>query len=383
MYRFTTEQQAVVAQARDIAEKYIGPNAAQTDSEGRFPQESIDALATAGFLGLTISPEYGGMGQGLRVACAVLEEIAQRCPSTAMVYMMHLCGIATYSAFPTKTADYLRAAAAGKHLSTLAWSEKGSRSQFWAPVSRVVRHNGAVQLSAEKSWVTSAGHADGYVVSTQWADAQSPLESVLYLVLIGDRGLSVDGPWVAMGMRGNASAPMKLDQVALGPERALSEEGKGLEVMLGVVLPVFQLCQGAIGVGIAEAAVQATQAHLTGQGFAHLNTRLADLPNLRARLAEMRLETDKARAHLVSVIDSVENPGPLTQLLVLEAKASAGETAVKVTDIGMRACGGAAFSKHLGLERYFRDARAAIVMAPTTDHIYEFIGRALCGMEVF
>jgi alkylation response protein AidB-like acyl-CoA dehydrogenase len=383
MYRLTSEQQTVVTQAREIAEKSIGPNADKTDSEGRFPQESLDALAAAGFLGLTIVPEYGGMGQGLRVACAVMEEIARRCPSTAMIYMMHLCGVATYSAAPDKTADYLRAAAAGQHLSTLAWSEKGSRSQFWAPVSQAVRDNGAVQLSAEKSWVTSAGHASGYVVSTGWAEAQSPLQTMLYLVLREDQGVSVAGPWAALGMRGNASAPMKLDRVAVGPERTLSDEGKGLDIMLGVVLPVFQLCQAAIAVGISEAAVQATQAHLIGQGFAHSNSKLADLPNLRARLAEMRIETDKARAHLVSVIDAVENPGPLTQLLVLEAKAAAGETAIKVTDLGMRACGGAAFSKHLGLERYFRDARAAIVMAPTTDHLYEFIGRALCGMEVF
>jgi alkylation response protein AidB-like acyl-CoA dehydrogenase len=54
-----------------------------------------------------------------------------------------------------------------------------------------------------------------------------------------------------------------------------------------------------------------------------------------------------------------------------------------VTELGMRACGGAAFSKHLGLERQFRDARAPGVMAPTTDHAYDFIGRALCGMELF
>lgn len=383
MYRLTSDQQAIVAQAREIAEKQIGPNADRTDSESRFPQESIDALAAAGFLGLTISPEYGGMGQGLRVACAVIDEIAQRCPSTAMIYMMHLCGVATYSAFPEKTEAYLRAAAAGSHLSTLAWSERGSRSQFWAPVSQAARTNGTVRLTAEKSWVTSAGHANGYVVSTQWTDAQSPLQAMLYLVLKEDEGLSVDGPWSALGMRGNASAPMKLNNVAAGPERALSEEGKGLDIMLGVVLPVFQLCQAAIAVGICEAAVQATQGHLTGQGFTHLNSKLADLPNLRARLAEMRIETDKARAHLLSVIDAVETPGPMTQLLVLEAKAAAGETAIKVTDLGMRTCGGAAFSKHLGLERYFRDARAAIVMAPTTDHIYEFIGRALCGMEVF
>jgi alkylation response protein AidB-like acyl-CoA dehydrogenase len=115
----------------------------------------------------------------------------------------------------------------------------------------------------------------------------------------------------------------------------------------------------------------------------HLNNRLADLPNLRARLAQMRIETDRARAHLVSVIDSVESPGPMTTLLVLESKAAAGESAIKVTDLGMATCGGAAFSRHLSVERNFRDARASSVMAPTADVLHEFIGRALCGMELF
>jgi alkylation response protein AidB-like acyl-CoA dehydrogenase len=73
----------------------------------------------------------------------------------------------------------------------------------------------------------------------------------------------------------------------------------------------------------------------------------------------------------------------MTQLLVLESKAAAAESAAKVTEIGMRACGGAAFGRKVGLERQFRDARASLVMAPTTDHVHEFIGRALCGMELF
>jgi alkylation response protein AidB-like acyl-CoA dehydrogenase len=153
--------------------------------------------------------------------------------------------------------------------------------------------------------------------------------------------------------------------------------------MLGVVLPVFNLGNAAISVGIAEAAVSATQQHLTGQRFGHLDSKLADLPTLRARLAGMRMETDKSRAHLACTIDAVEDPGPATQLLVLESKAQAADMAIDVTDVAMRACGGAAFSKHLNLERFFRDARAAAVMAPTSDVIREFIGRALCGMELF
>jgi alkylation response protein AidB-like acyl-CoA dehydrogenase len=69
--------------------------------------------------------------------------------------------------------------------------------------------------------------------------------------------------------------------------------------------------------------------------------------------------------------------------LLLGLKAVAGETAVRVSDLAMRACGGAAFSKHLGLERVFRDSRANIVKAPTTDHLREFIGRILVDLPLF
>lgn len=383
MYGLNEQQQAVVARARKIAEDVVAENATDADREARFPRASLDALAAEGFLGLTVPKAYGGMGEGLRTVCAVLDEVAQRCPSTAMIYKMHLCGVATYAAAGDRMARVLRSVAAGDHLSTLAWSETGSRSQFWAPVSKPSRNGSGVVLHADKSFVTSAGEADGYVVSTQWIDAESPLQSMLYLVLRDDSGIEVGEPWNGIGMRGNASSPMKFEGVHVDASRALSEEAKGLEAMLGVVLPVFMVGNSAISVGICETATRATQAHITSARFEHSDSKLSDLPNLRARLAEMRIETDRARAHLVSVLDSIESPGPTTQLLVLESKTAAAEAAVKVTELGMRACGGAAFGRRVGLERQFRDARASIVMAPTTDHVHEFIGRALCGMELF
>jgi alkylation response protein AidB-like acyl-CoA dehydrogenase len=202
-------------------------------------------------------------------------------------------------------------------------------------------------------------------------------------MLKGDAGLSVSGAWESLGMRGNDSAPMTLKACAIPESRAFCEPGKGLDFMLGAPMPVFQLGNAAISVGICEAAVRATTAHLTGQRFEDVGHKLADLPNLRARLAQMRLETDRTRAHLASAVDAVESPGPSTMLLVLESKASASESALLVSDLGMRSCGGAAFSKHMTLERNFRDARAMSVMAPTTDVLYDFIGRALCGMELF
>jgi len=383
VYSLNEAQQAAVDRATTIADEVLAKHAIAADQEGRFPRESLDALATAGFFGLTVPSDRGGMGEGLRTMCATLDQLAQSCPSTAMIYKMHLCGVATYVACGDRMADILRLVAAGQHLSTLAWSETGSRSQFWAPVSKPTRNGSGVVLHADKSFVTAAGEADGYVVSTQWVDAESPMQSTLYLVLKDDAGVSVGAPWNGIGMRGNASSPMKFEGVHVDGSRALSEEAKGLDTMLGVVLPFFMLGNAAISVGICEAATRATQAHITSARFEHTDSKLSDLPNLRARLAEMRIETDRARAHLASVIASVENPGPTTQLLVLESKAAAAESAVKVTEIGMRACGGAAFGRRVGLERQFRDARASIVMAPTTDHTHEFIGRALCGMELF
>jgi alkylation response protein AidB-like acyl-CoA dehydrogenase len=79
----------------------------------------------------------------------------------------------------------------------------------------------------------------------------------------------------------------------------------------------------------------------------------------------------------------MERPSAVTPLYVLQARLAALEAAVDVTDAAMRACGGAAFSKQLGLERTFRDARAGWVMAPTVDHLRDFVGKALTGLPLF
>ena len=385
MYRLNEEQAQVVREVVAVADEQIAPHAERVDRDGVFPQESIAALGGTGLMGLTVPAAFGGLGHNLRTMAAALDEVAQRCSSTLMIYLMHLCGIACYAAALDKAGESLKEAARGRHLSTLAFSETGSRSHFWAPVSREVPAIGAgrVRISAKKSFVTSAGHADGYVLSTLAADATQPIQSTIYLVRRDDGGLSVSAPWRGMGMRGNASAAMNFDGVTVGADRALTASGKGLDMMLGVVLPAFQVGSAAVALGIAEASVQATTRHLTSARLEHMNCALAELPTLRARLAGMRIETDRARAHLGSVLDSLEAPGAMTQLLVLEAKAAATEAAVAVTDAAMRTCGGAAFGGAGGLERRFRDARGPIVMAPTTDQAYDFIGRALCGLEVF
>src|SRR5690242_12633796 len=103
MYRLNEDQQRIAAIASTVAESDLAPRAADVDRNAAFPRDSIAALGASGLLGLNVSKEHGGLGQGPRTAVAVVEALAARCPSTAMVYLMHLCGVACYAAAPEKT----------------------------------------------------------------------------------------------------------------------------------------------------------------------------------------------------------------------------------------------------------------------------------------
>jgi alkylation response protein AidB-like acyl-CoA dehydrogenase len=236
---------------------------------------------------------------------------------------------------------------------------------------------------ALKSWVTSANHADSYVASAQKPGAASPLESTVYLLPRTRKGVRVSGAFDGMGLRGNDSAPVTLEDVSIASTELISAQGEGAKTMLEVVLPWFALGTAAMANGLCRAAVETTAKHLQDSVFEHTGGRLRDLPNLRAALAQMSLRTEQARALLGYALGEVENPSPATPLFVLETRAASLQAAVDVTDLAMKAGGGAAYSKQLPLERNFRDARAGWVMAPTVEHLQDFIGKALTGLPLF
>jgi alkylation response protein AidB-like acyl-CoA dehydrogenase len=305
-----------------------------------------------------------------------------------MVYLMHMLGTATLFAARPSAAEaltpILREIGAGKHLSTLAFSEAGSRSHFWAPVSRADRNGNGVRISAKKSWVTSAGHARSYVVSSLAPEGTGPTDSTLYLVPAETRGLSVATSWDGLGLRANASAPMTLENCEAPSHFQLTDDGAGFPAMLNVVLPLFSLGSAAVSLGLCRAAVAGTVSHLKAAKFEHLGQSLGEsLPTLRAQLAVMQIDADGLSARIDDLVEHLEKPRETTMLRVLETKAAAGEVAIAVTSTAMRVCGGAAFSKHLTIERLFRDAHASAVMAPTGDVLREFIGKSLLGIPLF
>ena len=377
-WKVSHEASFLIEAAGRIADDVVRPHAVEVDREGRFPKENFDALRSAGLFRLVTAKDLGGHGQGLRAAVAVGERIARECPSTAMVLIMHYCAATVIESYGTKE---LRKSVADGKLATLAFSEAGSRSHFWLPVSTAEKTAKGIKLNASKQLITAAGNCDLYVWSSKPAAAQG--FSSIWAVPANTPGITVTQPFDGLGLRGNTSAPVLAKDVVIPESNALGEDGKGFDIMMGSVMPSFSLQSCAVSVGMMEGALSRTVAHATNGKYSYDGSRIVDFPQVRGHIAKMRLKIDLVRGLLLDCIDAIESNRPDAMLRVLEAKVAGSETSLEVHDLAMRVCGGAAFRKDNGVERYFRDSRAATVMAPVSDALYEFIGKAVCGLPVF
>lgn len=363
-----------------VVDQVIAPQAANVDRAGEFPEASVEALAETGFLGLMSSSEMGGGGDGLAEAAEVIEKVAGACGSTAMVLLMHYAATSIIEAHGGE--ETRRAVAEGHHLSTLAFSESGSRSHFWAPMSTAKSSgNGSVQLDARKSWVTSAGHAHSYVWSSRPVEAEGPM--TLWLVDSSTNGLSVNGKFDGLGLRGNASNPVTGDAVHVDVTTMLGSDGAGLDIALQTALPTFLVLNAAFSLGLMRAVIAEAGEHLKRTELSHLGQTLAEQESHRTRYAQLLTRTDEVGAFLQDTLSALAGGRPDATLRVLQVKAVAAEAASEVSDGVMRLCGGTAFRKDLGVERRFRDALAARVMAPTTEALRDFVGRVTLGLPLF
>lgn len=373
-----------VARAEKVAAAIAAPMADRTDS-GVWPEEAIRALQAAGLAGLVAPRPLGGAGLGLRGLAAVCEVLGRVCASTALCFGMHCVATAVIAARPTdrQRTEFLDAIVAGEHLTTLALSEPGTGAQFWLPQTRMTRTATELVIDGEKSFVTNGAQADSYVLSTVAADPDAPVGQFSCVLVPEDSaGLTWGGDWTGIGMRGNSSRGLRLDDVRLGTDHLLGAEGDQIWYVFEVVAPFFLMAMAGTYLGVAQASLDEGTAHLGRRAHAHTGRRLAAEPVLQHRLGELWAQVERTRRLVYWAAEEADAGGAAALPGLASAKAEVAQCAVAVTNEAMTMVGGIGYRDRSPLERHLRDSRAAHVMSPTTDLLRTWTGRAALGLPL-
>jgi isovaleryl-CoA dehydrogenase len=368
-----------------IVERDIAPLAEQVDRECLWPVHSMKALAGAGILGLQVPEHLGGHGHGLLGLTMLTEMIGKACPSSALCFGMHCVGSAVISAKATayQQEHYLRAIAAGNHITSLALSETGSGAHFYLPATQLEADGDNFLVTGTKQFITNGGHADSYVVSAIASTNQQELGDMSCLVVDAKTpGLEWQESWHGMGMRGNSSRGLRLNRVPISKANLLGEPGDQVWYVFEVIAPYFLMAMAGTYLGIAEGALEAVRNHLKTRRYGHSGDVLGNAELMQARVAELWIKVEKTRALIYEAAHRGDMAHPEALPYILACKADAGDTAVAVTNEAMTIFGGTAYRDNSRIAQMLRDARASHVMAPTTDLLKLWTGRALLDMPL-
>ncbi|WP_129726440.1 acyl-CoA dehydrogenase family protein [Ectobacillus funiculus] len=365
----------ILEKVDDVVVDYLIPNAKKWDTERAFPRENLAALGEEGLLGLMIPKELGGMGGTPRIYKEVVVKLAQACASTALVYVQHTsaASIMLYGKQQLYISEQLGLMAQGKRLATIALSEAGSGCYFFLPVSQAEKIDKNFRLNTNKIMVTSAGEADIYVTNSKATFAKNSMQSNFYVIPKEHPGITLGGIWEGMGLRGNQSAPMTID-CQLDEEMLIGKEGEGFKIVRESLLPMGQIGISALNIGIAKAIYEESVSYVKKRFYAHINTNLSNFQSIQQIVGEMKIICDQAEKALDTVVLKLEL-NQLDMVSTLEIKVMACQAAMQLADLGLKVCGGYAYSAHSPIERYIRDSKAGSVMGPTPEVLKELIGK--------
>lgn len=368
-------------QVQEVVQDVVAIEAPTVDAEAHWPERSIRALQEAGLGGLVTPPESGGLGHGLFGLIRTCEEIGTVCASTALCFGMHCVGAAVITAKATadQYSRYLEPISRGEHLTTLALSEPGTGSHFYFPETQLERiSDQAFRVTGTKAFVTNGGYADSYVLSTVAADPGRPIGEFSCVVIPDNsEGMVWGKPWNGIGMRGNASRSVELRGVTIPSTNLLGDEGDQIWYFFQVIAPYFLAAMSGTYLGIARAALHEAKEHLKRRSYEHSGEALSEVTVLQHRLGTLWSTVERTRQLIYYAGKEADADGPNALIALCAAKAEVADCAVTVVNEAMTLMGGSAYTERSTLERLLRDARAAPVMAPTSDMLRTWIGRAL------
>ena len=375
-FALAEEDRMVQETVREFAQRELLPGASARDREGAFDLGIYRKMAELGLMGLPIAETWGGTGGTYLQYAIAVEEISRVCASTGLSYAAHVSlGLGSLNLLGSdeQKRRYLAPAAQGEFLVAFGLTEAGAGSDAGGTSTKARKVDGGWLLSGSKAFITNAASAGVSVITAVTDPGEGSRGISAFLVPKGNEGFYPSTAYDKMGMRASETAEIELRDALVPDDAMLGSRGQGFRGFLEV-LDGGRISIGAIGVGIAQAALDA--ALLYAQTREQFGQKIGQFQAIQFKLADMAMEVEMARLLVYKAAWLKDQHLPFGQVAAM-AKLYASEAAMRAATQAVQIHGGNGYIREYPVERYLRDAKLLEIGEGTSEIQRMVIARGL------
>jgi alkylation response protein AidB-like acyl-CoA dehydrogenase len=375
-------QTAFKKMAAEFVDAEIVPNVREWDRREEVDLGIVARLGELGFLALGLPEEYGGVECDMVGYTTVIEELGRGDSSVRGIVSVSLGlvskSIATYGTDEQKR-EWLPRLTAGEALGCFALTEPGTGSDAGSLITRARRDGDDWVLSGQKMFITNGTWAKVALVFARTSD-DGGRGVTAFLVPTDAPGFTANTIHGKLGLRGQATAELVLEDVRVPDSARLGEVGKGLGIALGA-LTKGRISVAAGATGLAQGALNAAVQYAGERE--QFGRPIAAFQLVQELLADSAVEVEAARLLTWRAASMADRGAPRQELATAAsmAKYHASETAVKVSNNALQVFGGYGYTDETPVGKYVRDARVLTLYEGTSQMQKLIIGRALTGVD--
>jgi len=365
-FQFTEEQLMIKQAAHDFAETELKPGVIERDEHQKFPAEQVKKLGELGFLGMMVSPQYGGSGMDAISYVLVMEELSKIDASASVVVSVNnslVCyGLEKYGNEEQKQ-KYLVPLAKGEQIGAFCLSEPEAGSDATSQHTTAIDMGDYYLLNGTKNWITNGGHASTYLVMAQTDSAKGSKGINALIVEKGMEGFTVGHKENKLGIRGSDTHSLMFSDVKVPKANRIGEDGFGFKFAMNT------LEGGRIGIASQALGIAAGAYELSVKYAKERQTfgkPIAQHQIIQFKLADMATEIEAARLLCLRAAWLKDHGQSYAEASSM-AKVFASEVAMKTTIEAVQIHGGYGYVKEYHVERLMRDAKITQIYEGTSE----------------
>jgi alkylation response protein AidB-like acyl-CoA dehydrogenase len=386
MTQLTSEQLAIQAAARQLAQKEFAPTAATTDATEAYPWDNIKKLRDAGFMGMTIPKAYGGQGLGYLETVLVIEEMAKACAVmgriTVEANMGAIGAIMAYGSEEQKQVSAACVLAGDKP--AICISEPNAGSAASEMTTRADRDGDHYVIKGHKYWITGGGVSRLHLIFARVFE-EGVEQGIGGFIVVREKeglpGMTIADRTPSMGVRGIPETHVYFDGLRVHESMLLKPMGdlrKGFAALMNAY-NAQRVGAGTVALGIAQGAFEEAVDYVKIRK--QFGRPIGEFQGLQWMIADMSIQLDAARLLIHRAANVPVGTFPDVKLAA-QAKIYAAETANKVTSDSLQLFGSTGYSREVAMERHMRDARMFTIAGGTAQILRTQVASSILGAKL-